>query len=330
VAQQAEIGSSTASYFYTLAESRTLDFDEENPAEVQAARKVFDSAIGQLRQKYPVVLLDFAKLYTATQARGVHTFDLNDISRFHDLILLPPVSSPPYPLFTVTELPQKEEKEYVVSEGFNADIRRLSDQYSRDVVIAINYGTSEEVDREYADRVDDLVFLLVDRRHNIHARLLPLISNQQSRAVLRNYRSPWVYQINSSRIIDLTPEAPVRLAQTIGQALDPTAPEKIRVVISPYGSGKTYLLNQLAAKKLPGIGHISGAQPLTEQADALTNQVIFVDEATVFTGDDMRILLAEADKGKVIVLFYPHQEALIKAETEGLSSIPHTVNVNQP
>ena len=283
-------------------------------------RQLFEQKINIIRTERPVVLLNVQELaeekIKSGEIGGI-TFEDLRYSISHSLTECSTAKHDERGLYPVIS-------SLYIQDG-KKDLKNRIDIPADDTnaELAFIYGETSATGPEFT-AFDSFMLLLSDgnfqRKTNI---LIP-------KAVVEaedHYGSPWVGKLKGQQLKELDAEDISRTVAWTRRALNPEDENKIRVVIRPFGTGKTKMLRGLEEKLLkegvPETTFIDGTQPMDEQKKAFEGNVILVDEAANL---DVSQIRGQTKDDSIIVLFYPSRAAVIqKMQESGISEGSYTV-----
>ncbi len=286
-------------------------YDTDSKANTKLMQELFYQKVEIIRLERPVILLDVQelakeKVKTGDQGGITHDDLIYSLSQSLASCVNLKKEEESYPVIKPHYVPEKE-KHLTKKIHIPNDLT--------DAELAFIWGETNPIGPEFKS-FDSLMLLLSDgnfqRRTNV---LIPeTIVNAENR-----YGSPWVGKLSGAQLEELDSE---KISQTVAKtrkALDSADTNKIRVIIRPFGTGKTRMLKELEGKLsqegIPEAAFIDGTQSIDEQKYAFEGNVIFVDEAVNL---DLSQLIQQIKNGSIVILFYPTREAVKQKMPESL------------
>jgi len=280
-------------------------YDTDSEVNTILMQELFNQKIEIIKSERPVILLDVQELATEKMESG----DQGGIT-YDDLIY-----SLSQSLSSCVSLKKEEELYPIVKPRYIPDkekilSKKISIPYdSTNAELAFVWGKTDSSGPEFK-AFDSLMLLLSDG--NFQRKTSVLIPETIVKAENR-YGSPWVPKLTGGQLQELSTYEISRTVSKTREALNLQDKNQVRVVIRPFGSGKTRMLTELKGKLeqegIPEATFIIGTQTIDEQTEAFDGNVIFVDEAVNL---DITQLVNQTKKGSIIVLFFPTKEAVSK------------------
>jgi len=295
-------------------------YDPESLENTQLMSQLFEQKINYARSERPVILLnvkEFAEEKIKSGDVGGVSYEDLQYSLSHYLIGCRAASNNEdglYPVITPHYIPD-DEKNHVKRVSIPND--------DTNAEFAFIYGETTTSGPEFK-ALDSFLLGLSDGNFQLKTSILI------PKAIVERdygYGSPWVPKLAGTQLRDLDSGEISRTVAWTRRALNPEDENRIRVVIRPFGTGKTKMLKGLEEKLIkegvPETTFIDGAQPMDEQKKAFEGSVILVDEAANLNVSQIR---GQTKDDSIIVLFYPSRAAVIqKMQESGISEGSYTV-----
>jgi len=278
-------------------------YNTDSEVNTKLMQELFYQKVEIIRSERPVILLDVQKLAKEKMKSGDHgSITHNDL-----------IYSLSESLASCVNLKKEEELYPIVKPRYISDgEKKLSKKISipndpTNAELAFIWGDTDSSGPEFK-AFDSLMLLLSDG--NFQRKTNVLVPETIVKAENR-YGSPWVGKFSGEQLEELDSE---NISQTVAKtrrSLNPSDKNIVRVVVRPFGTGKTRMLTELKGKLgqegIPEATFINGAQAVDEQRQAFDGNVVFVDEAVNL---DLTELVRQVKKESIIVLFFPTRESV--------------------
>ena len=276
------------------SELNVFVFGHNNEGHRTAVTEAFMQKQAHRRKTAPVVLFDIPKI---EEEKGSPA-NLGDLLRGYEIATLNIADQVAdgdgnYPLLTVDRYLSYAENEELGG-GFMTYGNFDNHFHSNQLSLAVIYPAQHQVETQ------TLLFSMV----NVADRKIDVLADQ---AVIdqatHDYMSPWITKLRFDQLMDLSPQRLEALLDTTGEVIDPTRTDRVRYLEADYGSGKTTMLKALMDMGISDVTYWLDAQPLVEQQNLLTGKVIVVDEAIGRTPEELKEVVAAAERngGTVIM-----------------------------
>ncbi len=295
----------------TVKQGQVYVYDEQIPAHQTLITQLFNEHIASLRQTHPVIVLDVPRL-NSQLGRMVNEEDLCfAVVKNSEKLDDSREDAPPYPLVTTGDIDLVSVSE---DERIEARYSRRFREIGSQASLAIIYGDSESLGAGLSD-LDAFIHGLVESHYgslNPH-RLLMFLSNAQLAEANKSWASPWTTKVNFTQLDALKTHQVVDLVRLFRKTLEP-GKNTLRTLVSPNGSGKTTLLKALQSdlerQGIADVAFVSGLRSMPKEEEYKGKRLVFVDEAVNIKTEDLRRIIDLSETGTVVVLMYPHEDAI--------------------
>lgn len=278
-----------------------FDYDPQTSNGLSLMQELFNRKLELIRSERPVILVNIKQL---AQEKN-HLIGKADIT-YEDLL-----SSVSSALSTIKQYKKNENGLFPAISARFIPIDEREDYYhffpdtKVNAELAFIWGDTGQSGSEL-NAFEALMLRLSDSQYKgTISILLPKTATEVQR-----FGSLWVPKLRGEQLSELNPNEISLTVSRTWSALNKSDPNKIRVVIRPYGTGKTRMLEELreklATEGISEVTFINGAEGLVDM-QALNGSVIFVDEAANL---DIFELTKKIKGDSRIILFYPTEDSV--------------------
>ena len=286
---------------------KVFPYDPEIDSNKELMRQLFEQKILAERSKGSVVLMDIPAITMEKQHNGDDTLltpvDLRQtlFDALKSCNGLNKGSDDLFPIVSAHFVPKEKHTLHKID---------FSNQYGDSVAArpAFMWGDTEKWSSEFT-AFDALMLSLADSDYQPFTSIL--IPQEALKVGAGGYGSPWVTKLLGDQLRELSDRDILRTIAKTKEALVTQTQATVRVVVRPFGTGKTKMLQELRRtmedEGVPEVTFINGAEAIEEQNGAFAGRVIFVDEAANL---DPKNIVRQTGPQSVVVLYYPSEGAV--------------------